>query len=281
MSAAYRSLHINTSRERMEYPGFPMPKSYPDFPHHTHIARVLRRLRRPLRLPRPDHVRHRGRARRARPDGGWQVTLDTGETRGYDALMVANGHHWDAALAGARVPRRGRRSRACRCTRTTTSATTRSCSATSRSSCWGWATRRWTSRSRPRSAPRATYLAARRGAYVIPKYLFGRPMDQYAASPRIPFAVRRRIVDAMLQGRRRRHGALRAAEARPPLRRGAPDGLRRRALAHRARRDPAAAEHRAADRARPSCSPTAARSRPTSSSTARATRSRSRSSTRT
>jgi dimethylaniline monooxygenase (N-oxide forming) len=39
MSSSYRSLHINTSRERMEYSDFPMPKSYPDFPHHTHIAR--------------------------------------------------------------------------------------------------------------------------------------------------------------------------------------------------------------------------------------------------
>ena len=38
MSSAYRSLHINTSRERMEFADFPMPKSYPDFPHHTHIA---------------------------------------------------------------------------------------------------------------------------------------------------------------------------------------------------------------------------------------------------
>jgi cation diffusion facilitator CzcD-associated flavoprotein CzcO len=38
MSASYRSLHINTSRERMEYSDFPMPKSYPDFPHHSHIA---------------------------------------------------------------------------------------------------------------------------------------------------------------------------------------------------------------------------------------------------
>ena len=37
-SSAYRSLHINTSRERMEYSDFPMPKSYPDFPHHTQIA---------------------------------------------------------------------------------------------------------------------------------------------------------------------------------------------------------------------------------------------------
>src|ERR1700694_1562072 len=37
MSAAYRDLFINTSRERMEYSDFPMPKSYPDFPHHSHI----------------------------------------------------------------------------------------------------------------------------------------------------------------------------------------------------------------------------------------------------
>src|SRR5919112_2560333 len=41
MSSAYRSLHINTSRERMEYSDFPMPKSYPDFPHHTLIARYF------------------------------------------------------------------------------------------------------------------------------------------------------------------------------------------------------------------------------------------------
>ena len=38
MSAAYRDLFINTSRPRMEYSDFPMPESYPDFPHHTQIA---------------------------------------------------------------------------------------------------------------------------------------------------------------------------------------------------------------------------------------------------
>ena len=38
MSAAYRELFINTSRDRMEYSDYPMPKSYPDFPHHSHIA---------------------------------------------------------------------------------------------------------------------------------------------------------------------------------------------------------------------------------------------------
>src|SRR3954468_2148201 len=40
-SAAYSTLHINTSRERMQFPDFPMPRSIPDFPHHTHIARYF------------------------------------------------------------------------------------------------------------------------------------------------------------------------------------------------------------------------------------------------
>ena len=36
---------------------------------------------------------------------------------------------------------------------------------------------------------RATYLAARRGAWVIPKYLFGRPLDSIsAAAPRCRWA---------------------------------------------------------------------------------------------
>jgi len=37
LSAAYRSLHINTSREQMAYSDFPMPADYPDFPHHSQI----------------------------------------------------------------------------------------------------------------------------------------------------------------------------------------------------------------------------------------------------
>jgi len=44
-----------------------------------------------------------------------------------------------------------------------------------------------------------TYLAARRGAWVIPKYLFGRPLDTLNASARVPFAVRRRTSQAMLR----------------------------------------------------------------------------------
>jgi cation diffusion facilitator CzcD-associated flavoprotein CzcO len=38
MSSAYRSLHINTSRQQMEYKAFPMPADLPDYPSHWQIA---------------------------------------------------------------------------------------------------------------------------------------------------------------------------------------------------------------------------------------------------
>src|SRR3954469_12836020 len=81
MSSTYRRLHINTSRDRMECAEFPMPRDYPDFPHHTQIARYF-----------DDYVDHFGfrdsivfetgvdRAERD-SDGTWQVTLDNGEAR--------------------------------------------------------------------------------------------------------------------------------------------------------------------------------------------------------
>jgi cation diffusion facilitator CzcD-associated flavoprotein CzcO len=45
----------------------------------------------------------------------------------------------------------------------------------------------------------ATYLAARRGAWVIPKYVFGRPMDQYPAPAAIPFRARQAVTQALLR----------------------------------------------------------------------------------
>jgi cation diffusion facilitator CzcD-associated flavoprotein CzcO len=36
-SSAYRSLHIDTSRQMLSFKDFPMPAHYPSFPHHTDI----------------------------------------------------------------------------------------------------------------------------------------------------------------------------------------------------------------------------------------------------
>jgi cation diffusion facilitator CzcD-associated flavoprotein CzcO len=45
----------------------------------------------------------------------------------------------------------------------------------------------------------ATYLAARRGAWVIPKYVFGRPLDQISTQAGVPFKLRQRFMQTVLR----------------------------------------------------------------------------------
>ena len=198
MSAAYKSLHINTSRERMEYPGFPMPREYPDFPHHAQIAAYFESYVEHFGFR--DRITFNTKVQRAEPrqGGGWRITLDSGDARDYDVLLVANGHHWDArwpeppfpgqdVFAGVQMHSHEYlgddpellRDRSVVVLGMGNSAMDIAVEAS--------------------LTARATYLSARRGAYVIPKYLLGRPLDQYAASTKIPFAVRRRVMEALLR----------------------------------------------------------------------------------
>jgi dimethylaniline monooxygenase (N-oxide forming) len=198
MSASYRSLHINTSRQRMEFSDFPMPSSYPDFPHHTHIAAYF-----------DAYVDHFGlrdricfetlvtRAER-RAGGGWSVSTDAGETRGYDALIVANGHHWDPRWPEPAFP--GHENFA--------GVQMHSHDYTGEDPALlrdravvvlGMGNSAMDIAVESSFVARHTYLAARRGAWVIPKYLFGRPLDTIPTSARVPYAVRRRVQSAALK----------------------------------------------------------------------------------
>ena len=97
-SACYQSLHIDTSKWRLAFEDYPVPAAWPDFPSHAQLLQYFR-----------DYVDHFGlreritfntevtRAER-HPAGGWTVTLSGGETRGYDVLFVCNGHHWDPKI---------------------------------------------------------------------------------------------------------------------------------------------------------------------------------------
>lgn len=95
MSSAYRSLHINTSRRRMEYQDFPMPDDFPDFPSHFHIAKYFSDYVDHFGLRETITFRTKVEHCEKAADGLWQVKLSSGETRHYDAVVVANGHHWD------------------------------------------------------------------------------------------------------------------------------------------------------------------------------------------
>ena len=76
--------------------------------------------------------------------------------------------------------------------------------------------------------PSGRYLAARRGAWIIPNYLFGKPSTSSRSTRASRSAVPALKVHEAARARRvGDHGALRAAQARPPRRRGPPDDLRR------------------------------------------------------
>jgi cation diffusion facilitator CzcD-associated flavoprotein CzcO len=95
MSSAYRSLHINTSRDKMAYSDFPMPRDFPDYPHHAQIALYFDAYVEHFGIR--EHIHFNAGVKRAErtADGLWKVALESGEQRLYDALVVANGHHWD------------------------------------------------------------------------------------------------------------------------------------------------------------------------------------------
>jgi dimethylaniline monooxygenase (N-oxide forming) len=198
LSAAYRSLHTNTSRDRTGYAAFPMPGTVPDYPHHAHLAAYFDAY--------VDHFGFRDRitfettvTRAERmPDGRWEVSTDRGASRNYDALVVANGHHWDPRLPEPPFPGHDR------------FAGTQLHSHDYRGDDPGFLRDKSVvvlgmGNSAMDIAVEASYLAsdvylaARRGAWVIPKYVLGRPIDTLGASPRIPIAVRRRAMQTLLR----------------------------------------------------------------------------------
>ena len=214
MSSAYRSLRAKTSRRCMQYAAFPMPLDYPDYLSHELIAEYLDNF--------VDHFGFRGMIQfrtevtKAEPaaGGGWDVTVrqrDTGavRTERYGAVLVANGHHWDPQypepafpgagtfagqqmhshhyrtpepLAGKRVLVLGVGNSACDVA----------------ADCSLVAVR--------------TLLAMRRGAHIVPQYLFGRPTDHLTLTrlgTRAPFRLQSLVVALLLrmaQGNVTRYG---------------------------------------------------------------------------
>jgi dimethylaniline monooxygenase (N-oxide forming) len=221
MSSSYSTLHINTSRERMEYADYPMPASYPDFPRHDQIARYF-----------DDYVEHFGlreritfntSVERVRPcaDGGWEVTIigegaregergargnggagsgdwgggdnesDAGGGNGvagghevcrYDALLVANGHHWNPRWPEPPIPGSfdGEQIHAHEYKQPSQLAGRRVVVVGMGNSAMDIAVD-------ASYHARSTTLVARHGVHVVPKYILGRPLDAGVRPSRVPF----------------------------------------------------------------------------------------------
>ncbi len=200
LSSAYRSLHINTSRGLMAYKTYPMPDDYPDYPNHFQIARYFDDYVDHFALR--EKIRFQTEVKSVVPvEGEWEVTVEdrdgNREANRYRAVVVANGHHWDPRwpepafpgseqfqgeqihvhhyrepelLEGKRVLVLG----------IGNSATDIAVEAS-------------------RIAEK-TFLAMRRGAYVMPKYLNGKPTDEAASKvlTMMPLPVQRFVLNRML-----------------------------------------------------------------------------------
>lgn len=196
MSSAYEGLYINTSRDRMQYSDYPMPASYPDFPHHSQIAKYF-----------DDYVDHFGFRDKIRfqtsverveekTDGTWSVRTRTraGDEaiRDYDWLLVANGHHWDPLLPEPAFPGTfdGKEMHA-------HFYKSKSELAGKRVVVVGMGNSAMDIAVEASECAAKTFLSARRGVYVIPKFMLGRPLDQFFTSARVPWKVRRRLAERL------------------------------------------------------------------------------------
>jgi len=94
-SSAYRSLHIDTSKHQLSFRDFPMPDSFPDFPHHSQIKQYLDDYCDAFGLRDAIEFGNGVVDARHLPEGGWELETERGESRRFDLLVVANGHHWD------------------------------------------------------------------------------------------------------------------------------------------------------------------------------------------
>jgi cation diffusion facilitator CzcD-associated flavoprotein CzcO len=200
MSSAYRSLHINTSRDRMEYADYPMPRDYPDFPHHSLIARYFDAYVDHFGL-RPT-IQFETTVERAarRPGGGWDVTtVRAGARRAarYDLLAVASGHHWDPRWPDPPFP--GRFDGVVMHSHHYVDPTTPHDLRGKRVVVVGMGNSAMDiacELSREGTAARVM-IAARRGAHVVPHYWFGKPLDQLITLPPwTPWPVRRWVAAA-------------------------------------------------------------------------------------
>jgi cation diffusion facilitator CzcD-associated flavoprotein CzcO len=191
-SSAYRSLHIDTSKNAISFADFPMDARYPDFPHHTEIKQFL--VEYAERFGLRERIRFDTAVERAErlPNGGWRITSADGAEHSFDALLVCNGHHWDPSypdfpgdfagatlhshhyidptdpldLTGKRVLVVG----------------------------IGNSAVDITSELARKGVAERVLISTRSGAWVVPKYVFGRPADQvFKTNPRLPLGLQRRM----------------------------------------------------------------------------------------
>lgn len=206
-SSVFETTHIISSKTLSQYDDFPMPEDYPDYPSHQQLAAYFQAYAKRFNLY--PHIEFHTLVVHCSRDshGKWHVTTkkyDQVKTEIFDALAVCNGHHWKprypeypggftgkfihshdvkrfSDFADQRVLVIGGGNSAC-------DVAVESC-----------------------RVSQSTDISWRRGYWVIPKFIFGKPSDTIGGViiNLLPTAISRKITSLMvrtLQGKNKRYG---------------------------------------------------------------------------
>ena len=192
VSSAYRSLHIDISKPSISFRDFPMPDRYPDYPHHSHIFEWLRDYADAFNVR--ESIRFNTRVQRAErgPGGGWLITLPDGTQECFDALLVCNGHHWDPRYPRFAGTFQGPQIHSHEYVDPSTPLDLKG----KRVLVVGIGNSAVdiVSELARKTMCETVFISTRSGAYVVPKYIFGKPADQvFKTNPRIPVGIQRRM----------------------------------------------------------------------------------------
>lgn len=183
VSAAYKSLHINTSRSRMEFSDFPMDVDLPNFARHDQIAKYFESYAQHFGFI--GHIRFETGVEQVSPlpENRFDVRLSTGETITYDHVIVANGHHWDPRYPEPDFP--GSADFTGEIMHSHQYLEPQQLTG-KKVVVLGMGNSAMDIAVESSHHAQATYLAHRSGVHIIPKYLFGRPYDAIGAHEFIP-----------------------------------------------------------------------------------------------
>ncbi|MEM8499816.1 MAG: NAD(P)-binding domain-containing protein [Pseudomonadota bacterium] len=198
MSAAYESLRINTSRQMMAYADYPMPEHFPDYPDHRLIAQYFNDYMDAFNLR--EYVQFNTVVERCERDstGLWSVTLSSGDTRCYLNLVVANGHHWDPQWPQPPLPGDFNglvmHSHSYISPYDPIDLTNKNIVILG----MGNSAMDIACELSQQSLDNTVYLGVRTTAWVLPRYLFGKPLDQQARTL-LPWRIMTRITEALMR----------------------------------------------------------------------------------
>lgn len=199
-TAAYSSLHLITSRARTEFAEHPMPAGTPDYPSRDAVGRWLEDYAEAFDLDGRIRLDTEvTAARRSRDGQGWEVETATGDPERFDLLVVASGHNdvpaWPSPAYPGAEDFEGEQLHALDFGEGRDFEDRRVLVVGMGNSAMDIATDL-------SHFARRTLLSVRRGSWVIPKRLLGKPADQVIrpwAAVHVPWRLRQPIAQTLLK----------------------------------------------------------------------------------